>query len=736
MNEKQEVQDQDNVIKQKYDALFFDENWHARDENSFLNALIDLESTWKIKLFRTLLGGDKTNGDKTNEDKTNEPKTKEEVRQYLKETKRKELEEIISEKYLWKKKTIVDIIDEYSNMIQDTFKTKPIMEAFDTLWIKYQKIHGKMILPWKWNQRLQSWDGKWLELNKTTDKFNIFFTKILTIENGIYPWDYEVIIWDNEKNAVRRSSYVVVRIEKENLKKTIFINNNVWEWSFVYDGIIWIDEIINKSKKEFGKEFKCVNYSEDKKNQRELRMMDLIFWSEKWSQKFVRDALMDENGELTEKWKEWFGEHVRNKAQARERFYLPWVWWYITIARIFWFTSKNTKESLFSDNVFYQLSKAIFWEKSPNSKKEKIRKELIELKDKRFSLLNSKDRQNFKIKNWPWYHKILRIFWINEPDTSFETFCKISEIIFSDDEYKEDIEKLKKLKEEKEQDITAEEIINIYNSLDDESKKRFKSSQNFNDNKEKIIEKFGKWMPKSRRKLIKLLGGDALCKSLWYEECQSWKFVEALLISKEEWKKYLEENCTKIEDLKPNLSAEEIKEKYKNLTKEQQSWFSLWSVYKAHKWDIENLFNWKMPSWSALINLLGWNEECQAWQYMVALLNDEWETYYYNREQRLEQKLSAEEIRERYRWLPDEQKTRFASSSNYQRNINNIKEIFGEWMPNSWCGFIWALDIPNLCKSLWYKMFQPVAFIQAVLHSKSEWEKYLKQHWEKLALKK
>jgi hypothetical protein len=37
----------------------------------------------------------------------------------------------------------------------------------------------------------------------------------------------------------------------------------------------------------------------------------------------------------------------------------------------------------------------------------------------------------------------------------------------------------------------------------------------------------------------------------------------------------LEENCTKIEDLKPNLSAEEIKEKYKNLTKVQQSWFSL-----------------------------------------------------------------------------------------------------------------------------------------------------------------
>ena len=251
---------EENIIKQKYDALFDkDEYWNAPDENIFLERLIALECSWKKRLFRTLL----------------ETKSNQEVREYLKSKWRDEWEKIISKEYLWKKMTIVDVINNYSKEIKKAFKEKSVKQALEELWIKCRKIDG-MILPPEWNQRILPWNNElWdaekekreMNFRRFQEKFNILFGDVLTVENEIFPWDLEVIVWENENDALRFKSYIAVWIKK--LNKTIFINDIAWESTFVCDAIVSEEDMKSKSKKKM-KEYlwdalNSVSYSENQK---------------------------------------------------------------------------------------------------------------------------------------------------------------------------------------------------------------------------------------------------------------------------------------------------------------------------------------------------------------------------------------------------------------------------------------------------------------------------------------
>jgi hypothetical protein len=317
-----------------------------------------------------------------------------------------------------------------------------------------------MILPPEWQQRLVSWWGSewWDDEEKKTLKFKQYQDKspvlcwdILTVENGIFPWDIVFFEWENEKNALRYTWYVALQIPK--LNKTIFINDMKWEATFVCDQLV-SQEDMKKSKKRLSKQlweaFHSVNYLEDKKELWKLDMLDLIFWPEKWSRKIVREALMDEKWELTEKWKEWFNSIYT----SRKNFNISWVS-YIVIARKFWFTEEIA--DLYKEQVFWDLSKEMFWEwkaeevrqqliseeqEKIKEEQQKIRKELInekwELTEKWkewFSYIVWTRRQ-FHLSNKMWYVAIAWKFWIKreKPGDLFkeDAFIDLSKAIFGE----------------------------------------------------------------------------------------------------------------------------------------------------------------------------------------------------------------------------------------------------------------------------------------------------------------
>ena len=470
------------LIEQKYDALFEkDKNWKALDEKSFLNALINLESAWKRKLFRTLLGD----------------KTKEEVREYLQTKSREDWEKIVWKDYLGKKMTISDVIDQYSKMVKNVFKSKPIKKAIKEQY-ECRQVDG-MILPPEWQQRLVSWWGSewWDDEEKKTLKFKQYQDKspvlcwdILTVENGIFPWDIVFFEWENEKNALRYTWYVALQIPK--LNKTIFINDMKWEATFVCDQLV-SQEDMKKSKKRLSKQlweaFHSVNYLEDKKELWKLDMLDLIFWPEKWSRKIVREALIDKNGELTEKWKEWFS--TKPNMNDRGTFKLFNRMWYHRITWIFWIKWK--KNDLIKDLSFYKLNVAIFWEENPNVKNlkkllmtpEEIKTEIFQRQDEWFNILGGKTRKPFKLSNWMGYKRFGKKFWIKvDGQLNLKQFYDLSVAIFWENhpkvkKLKTKIDKINTNYEEIKTEIfqRQDERFKLNNGNGKNSRKRFKLSK-------------------------------------------------------------------------------------------------------------------------------------------------------------------------------------------------------------------------------------------------------------------
>ena len=68
------------------------------------------------------------------------------------------------------------------------------------------------------------------------NKIGILFDKVLTPNHWFKPDDYKVISWQEPKNMVRKSTYIVVDIPDQG--KKIIVNNGYWEATFLCDEII------------------------------------------------------------------------------------------------------------------------------------------------------------------------------------------------------------------------------------------------------------------------------------------------------------------------------------------------------------------------------------------------------------------------------------------------------------------------------------------------------------------
>jgi hypothetical protein len=67
-------------------------------------------------------------------------------------------------------------------------------------------------------------------------KLNILFTDILGDEKGFSQKDFDIVTGVVLKNRIRKLSYVAVKIQK--LNKTILINENHGEATYIFDGIL------------------------------------------------------------------------------------------------------------------------------------------------------------------------------------------------------------------------------------------------------------------------------------------------------------------------------------------------------------------------------------------------------------------------------------------------------------------------------------------------------------------
>jgi len=689
---------EENLLNQRYDNLFEKKGWKALDEESFLNALIALESAWKIRLFRTLLW-----------DKSNQ-----EVREYLNTKWRKEWEKIVSKEYLWKSMTIVDIINQYSKMIKDTFKTKPTKEALNELWIQSDKLDG-VILPSEWNQRIRPWTSEWweeseekkkLKFKEYQEKIETLFSDILTVENGVHPWDLEVFEWKNEKDIVRYTSYIAVKIPK--LGKTIFINDREWESTFVCDKLVSEHDMITKSKKKFHEElwdaFHSVNYSEKKKEQWKLTMINLIFWSS-----FVRKIFQDNRGEIEQFFSNSEKYRVRQNSKELEEKYQWFPKTFQSLIKLLWWDKKCSE--------WWYVQALLESEEKGNQylvEKEKNKLSAEEIREKFKSLDGEKINKRFSSDNTYRNNlkEIKKLFWEWMPN-SFKGLItllggdnKCSEWWYVQALLESEGKGNEYLVEKEKNKLSAEEIREKFKSLDGEKiNKRFSSDKTYRNNLKEIKKLFWEWMPNTFNGLITLLGGDNKCSEWWY--------VQALLESEEKGNEYL------VEKEKNKLSAEEIREKFKSLDGDRIiKRFSSSDSYKNNLNEIKKLFwEWMLNTFNGLITLLGGDNKRSEWWYVQALLESEEKGNQYLAEKE-KNKLSAEEIREKFKSLDGEKiNKRFSSSGSYKNNLIEIKKLFWEWMPNSFIGLITLLGGDKKCLEWWY--------LQALLESEEKGNQYL-----------
>ena len=623
------------LIEQKYDALFEkDENWKALDEESFLNALINLESAWKRKLFRTLL----------------RDKTKEEVREYLQTKSREDWEKIVWKDYLGKKMTISDVIDQYSEMVKNVFKTKKIKEAVKEAGIKCEQVDG-VILPPEWQQRLILWGSEWWEddKEKKTLKFTqyqekspILFWDILTVENGIYPWDIIFFEWTNEKNALRYTWYVAIQIPK--LKKTIFINNMKWEATFVCDKLL-SEEDMKKSKKRLSKElwdaFHSVSYLEDKKESWKLNMIDLIFWQEKWSQKFaryIREKYQKLDSSHRLKWF-WSAHTYHDNIEEITQYFSNWMprsrVWLISLlwgTKMWWdkiYQAAGYVQALLTSKENGNLY-LVEWEENFETEEKKFVKTIREKYQKLDDTLKSKWFASAKAFNtnkkeileyfWEWtpisFNWLIWLLWGNKTNLSWGYLQALLRSEADGNQYL--INWKEKIEQEKQESIRI--IRSKYQLLDRVLKNKWFSCSNaYEDNVDEITESFWTKMPKSRPWLISLLWGN--------NKCLNRDYVQALLESKEKGEEYYNK-------WKENLENEQIlkiREKYNELNDIQKvKRFSSRKIYDKNFEEIKAYFWGLIPkSREWLIRLLWGDRNCLSWWYMQALLKSEeaWKLY-------------------------------------------------------------------------------------------------------------
>ena len=118
--------------------------------------------------------------------------------------------------------------------------------------VEYDKIDW-VILPTKRGRR-----PKWMwgistasnneTINEYDNKIMLLFSKVLTPANWFTSEDFGIKIWEEPKNMIRRTTYIVVEIPKNN--KTIILNNGYWEASFLCDEMFSEEVLTSLTKTE------------------------------------------------------------------------------------------------------------------------------------------------------------------------------------------------------------------------------------------------------------------------------------------------------------------------------------------------------------------------------------------------------------------------------------------------------------------------------------------------------
>ena len=247
-------------IKKLYDELINPKN--ALSEKEFLEKLIKFEDYTKINIYRTLL----TKNDKEIVRKSKEYRAIKSLNPYsieqVKEDNRirDRLEKNAINNLVGEKVSIKDIINIYSKNINNILKQNiDIKEKLNELNIVYDEVDW-VILPPEWESRIITWNWKCVEKKEWFDRFSLLLEKVLNADNWFYTWDYRVVIWKNRKNMMRETSYIVIEIPKIN--KTIFVNNEYWEATFIYDWIPFDSEIQEKWKLSYKSEFNKIIFKE------------------------------------------------------------------------------------------------------------------------------------------------------------------------------------------------------------------------------------------------------------------------------------------------------------------------------------------------------------------------------------------------------------------------------------------------------------------------------------------
>ena len=363
-------------IKKLYDELINPQNGLSEDE--FLGKLAKLESYTTINIYRTLLANKDKKSVRTSKEyralKWLNPFSAQQVKEDNKIRNR--LEKKAINNLVWEKVSISDIINIYSKNINKILKQKiDIRKKLKELNIVYDELEWT-ILPPEWQERIIPWSWKWVEEKEWFDRFSLLLEKVLSAENWFYIWDYRVVIWNNRKNMMRKTSYIVIEIPKIN--KTIFVNNEYWEATFIYDWIPTDSEIQEKWKQSYKAEFK------------KIRFLDPVQWVEqvkealnspsKWENKF-KDVKASElwkymdREEFTQKAKEFFVKNPEKKqdwlsADSRSKrskleIIIDWKTykWAAIVSRIIdGINPINAKDVFISPKWYIEVLKNIFWE--------------------------------------------------------------------------------------------------------------------------------------------------------------------------------------------------------------------------------------------------------------------------------------------------------------------------------------------------------------------------------------
>lgn len=294
-------------------------------------------------------------------------------------------------------------------------------EILDSLWINYEKL-GWEILPSVPNRKIIKWSWVWFNNQRNVGKLKKIFNEILIEEKWISKEDFVVKAWIIVGNKIRNLSYIAIIIPK--LNKTILINDCSHEATFVYDGILWDNDLLNIWKTTMDERYHKFNYT-DSRNE---RLGKCIFPKDIKSE--ISEYSVGENDInnqediknkqedikkilLSEEWKtKWF---ALKTVIDRRCFRLPNWQTFNKIARIFGFDYDKwpkRDDICKTEEVYNELTKLIYWLDCFVESEEDIRKNLYspEMIYTWFHLLEVKQRSSFTLSTGTSYSKIAEVF--------------------------------------------------------------------------------------------------------------------------------------------------------------------------------------------------------------------------------------------------------------------------------------------------------------------------------------